>query len=195
MKNDVIDLISALPTGERLVGSAAEFDDACDHVARLLEESFAVFEQGGYSTSIFLAITALEETAKCHIGIFTGGGPDPEKRQKNVFYQHGTKHKMASLPTVAMGTRLRDAVGPERIDAIIELANTGRLIELRESALYFERKNGKITTPRNTTSKTLAREILLFAIEAFDDALVGYTKSSMDISQRTDVIFEKTKSA
>ncbi len=39
--------------------------------------------------------------------------------------------------------------------------------------------------------KKLSRALLLFAIESFDDNLVGYTEYSMNISQKTDEIFEE----
>ena len=45
--------------------------------------------------------------------------------------------------------------------------------------------------PEEEVSKETAREILLFAIEAFDDALVGWTNFSSTVQKKTDELFEE----
>nr|ART37208.1 D358 [uncultured bacterium] len=60
----VSDVLSLFSSPDRLIESVEEFNSACEHVVLLLEEAEGVFQRGGYSTATFLAITAIEETAK-----------------------------------------------------------------------------------------------------------------------------------
>ena len=191
----VSDVLSLFSSSGRLIESVEEFNSACEHVVLLLEEAESVFQRGGYSTATFLAITAIEETAKAHLGAFTGGGPDPESRKNNIFYDHGQKHQMAAMPTVSMGQRLQAAIGEEALVRVLEMSHSKELLGLRESSLYFERRNGTLQSPRTAIEKNLSRSILLYAIEVFDDTLVGFTDYSMKISGRTDEVFSRVASA
>lgn len=191
----VSDVLSLFTSPGRLIESVDEFNSACEHVVLLLEEAESVFQRGGYSTATFLAITAIEETAKAHLGAFTGGGPDPESRNNNIFYDHGKKHRMAAMPTVSMGERLQAAISAEAHVGILEMSKNKDLLGLRESSLYFERQNGALQSPRTVIDKNLSRSILLYAVEVFDDALVGFTDYSMKISDRADGVFSRIASA
>ncbi len=124
----VSDVLSLFTSSGRLIESVDEFNSACEHVILLLEEAEGIFLRGGYSTAMFLAITAIEETAKAHLGAFTGGGPDPESRKKNFFYDHGWKHQMAAMPTVSMGERLQAAIGAEALVRILEMSKNKELL-------------------------------------------------------------------
>ena len=189
------DVLLLFKSNDRLVESVEEFNSACEHIVLLIEEAESVFLNGGYSTSTFLAITAIEETAKANFGPFTGGGPNPESRKNNIFYDHGKKHQLAASATVSMGQRLQAAIGEEALIRILDMSRSKALLNLRESSLYFERRNGKLKSPRNIIDKNLSRSILLYAIEVFDDALVGFTNYSMELSRRTDVVFSRIASA
>jgi AbiV family abortive infection protein len=189
------DILSLFTYPGRLIESVDEFNAACEHVVLLLEEAECVYQRGGYSTAAFLAITAIEETAKAHLGAFTGGGPDPESRKNNFFYDHGKKHQMTAIPTVTMGKRLQAAVSEEALVRILEMSRNKELLGLRESSLYFERRNGALHSPRTAIDKNLSRSILLYAVEVFDDALVGFTDYSMKISDRSDGVFRRVASA
>lgn len=191
----VSEVLSIFSSPGRLIESVDEFNSACDHIVLLLEEAEGVFQRGGYSTSTFLAITAIEETAKAHLGAFTSGGPDPESRKNNIFYDHGKKHQMAAMSTVSMGARLQAAISAEALCRILEMSKNKELLGLRESSLYFERRNGALQSPRTAIDKSLARSVLLYAVEVFDDALVGFTNYSMKISDRTDGVFSRVASA
>jgi hypothetical protein len=77
----------------------------------------------------------------------------------------------------------------------MDLARNGGLVALRESCLYVERKDGRLQTPNDVVSSKLAREMLLFAAEAFDDAVVGFTNKSFDLGVATDEIFARWQAA
>ncbi len=185
------DIISLFCGPGNLIETVEEFNLACEHIVSLLEEAEVVYSRGGYSTSAFLAITAIEEVAKAHLGLFTAGGSDSESRYKNVFYNHAKKHKMAATPTISMGKRLQEAIGEEALSLILEMSRNKKLLDIRESSLYFQRYDGTVKTPRTCIDKDMARSILLYAIEVFDDALAGFTDYSMKTSQRTDLIFSR----
>lgn len=191
----VSDVLSLFTSRGRLIESVDDYNSACEHVVLLLEEAEGVFQRGGYSTATFLAITAMEETVKAHLGAFTGGGPNPECRKNNIFYDHGKKHQIAAMPTVSMGERLQAAISAEVLASILEMSKNKELLGLRESSLYFEKRDGTLQSPRTAIDKNLSRSILLYAVEVFDDGLVGFTDYSMKISDRTDGIFRRVASA
>ena len=192
---EISDVLSLFNSPGRLIESVEEFNSACEHIVLLLEEAESIFRRGGYSTATFLAITVIEETAKAHLGAFTAGGPDPERRKNNIFYDHGKKHQIAAMPTVSMGRRLQAAIGETALARIMEMSHSKELLALRESSLYFERKNGALQSPRTAIDSNLSRSVLLYAVEVFDDALVGFTDYSMKLSQRTDEVFSRVASA
>lgn len=101
------------------------------------------------------------------------------------------KEKVAVLHTVAMGKRLIDSLGKERIEELYRLTYSGGLKRLREDALYWDIKNGRMELPREVVDKTFARDLPLFSLEVFDDRLIGYTDYSMEVSRTTDKLFQE----
>jgi AbiV family abortive infection protein len=142
---------------------------------------------------LFIAITALEETAKVHMGIFRNSS-DPLPRRKDPLYRHHKKHLLALGPTVEMGSRLQKAVGESRMRELVALSHAGDFVDLRESALYIEQSENGLKVPRNAVSFSTARELLLLAVEAFDDALVGMSGQTYVLSEKTDEIFDRWSS-
>lgn len=179
--------------GKNLIRTSDEFNIAMRHAFSLLEEGSLLYLNGGFSTATFLGITALEEIAKIHYGVYTSGSSQENGRNSNHFYKHGSKHRMAAIDTVRMSNRLEDAIGSEAIKKIQKMAMSGDLIKLRERALYFERRGESLETPRVLFDSSSAREILLYSIELFDDALVGMTTCSMKISIEVDRLFDGIK--
>jgi AbiV family abortive infection protein len=185
-------LSAATTTGAPLLTGAGEVDRACDHIAELLREAVVLFRTGS-PRAAFLAITALEETAKVHVGLFRRG--EPIKRSKDPLFKHVAKHTLAAAPTVAMGRRLQSAIGEDRVNALVAAARAGVLVEQREKSLYLESGSQSLRVPSDSISPELSRELILFAIEAFDDALVGYTNHSHEVGQALDALFDETAGA
>ena len=115
----------------------------------------------------------------------------PLKRSKDPLYKHDQKHLLALGPTVAMGSRLQAAIGETRMNELIELGRSGGLVALREAALYVEKKDDELYAPNAAIAASTARELLLLAVEAFDDALVGYSNQSLELRIHTDDVFKK----
>lgn len=185
---------AALAVGQRLGNSSEEFDCICEHIVQLLEDASTLLTTGSHATGTFLSITALEETSKAYIGMYRRGAA-PVNRSKDPLYKHGEKHRLALGPTVAMGSRLQAAIGEIRMHELIALAGSGGFVALREAALYVEQKDGALSIPTTSVPRSTARELLLLAVEAFDDALVGYTSQSIELSARTDKVFERWSDA
>ncbi|MCP5130740.1 MAG: AbiV family abortive infection protein [Pseudomonadales bacterium] len=181
-------LVQANEGGCRLIESVAQFDAAADHIVGLIGDSFALYSAGRFATSAFLSITAIEEIAKVHVGSFSDGAHRDDE-QKNAFRSHQSKLHLAAMPTVAMGSRLNEALGGGEVDRLINSMQKGRLVKKREAALYFEKRGESIIFPSDRISKDDARGLLLLAVEIFDDALVGSTNHSFELSEHTDEIF------
>ena len=96
--------------GERIGKTIEQFNKACEHITQLLQDASALLEAGSHATSAFLSISALEETAKVHMGMYRCSNI-PLKRSKDPLYKHARKHELALGPTVVMGDRLQAALG------------------------------------------------------------------------------------
>lgn len=80
-----------------------------------------------------------------------------------------------------MGERLQKAIGIDNIEKIFELSYNGQLKDMRENAIYCDFDARKIIVPEEQINEEFARQILLFAIESFDDNLVGFSDYSIEI--------------
>jgi AbiV family abortive infection protein len=189
----VFELIRGMArTDENLIQSAEELDKAIDHIVQQIQDSCALYFNGSYPSSVFLSITACEEVAKANIGSFIDG-KHPKKKGHNVFRDHKTKHLMAALPTVPMGQRLEEALGKAELQRVMNMAQNAGFVQVRENALYFQREKGSLVIPSEKVDSKLARSLALFAIEVFDDALVGMTNHSYEMDDITDTLFEQVK--
>lgn len=181
---------AAVSVGKKIGSSKEEFNLACDHIVQLIIDSSVLLTHGSHSTATFLAITALEETSKVHMGMYRRSA-EPVLRRKDPLYRHDKKHLLALGPPIGMGSRLQEAIGEDRMNELMALAHAGKLVSLRESALYVEQTDGVLIVPREAISFSTARELLLLVIEAFDDALVGYTNHTFALCEQTDQIFSQ----
>ena len=94
-------LEQSLQAGPRMVEGFAEIDRACDHILQLLNDATLLFHKGSWPTAAFLAITALEEAAKTHVGMFRrsssnhkrerGNGPNCVLRLANPPCEYGVR--------------------------------------------------------------------------------------------------------
>ena len=71
----------------------------------------------------------------------------------------------------------------------MELASSGGLVSIRESCLYFERRNGELRISSEVISREYSKELLLFALETYDDALIGLTQYSDTVGKKIDELF------
>ena len=184
-------VMSVLERGSNFsIDSSEDFNRCFDHVMGLLKDAALLFKSGSYATSAFMSIAAIEESGKSELSLYTRQEPE-NKLRNDPLRDHKKKETAAVMHAVAMGGRLVDALGDKRIEELCELAYSGELKRLREDALYWDIKNGRIELPEDVVDRALARDLLLFSIEVFDDRLVGYTHYSIEASRTTDELFQE----
>lgn len=164
-----------------------DFNKCVDHIIQLVKDSFKLFQMKSFSTSLFLSIAVIEEVGKIHVGLFT---TRKNEVKKDPLRDHKRKQIMGSNYTISMGERLVNAIGMKRLEEIYSMSYSGQLKDLREKAIYCDYEDGSLMIPHECIDKQFSKDILLFAIESFDDNLVGYTKYSIERSKITDEIFE-----
>jgi AbiV family abortive infection protein len=174
----------AIAAGEGLSGQNVVhlFDTAANHVAVLLGDAVETFRRSSYGTSVFLSITAMEETAKAEILGFRVQRSD-KKGGRDPLRDHGQKHIIAVRPTTFMG-RLPSILGEEVCARLQSEAESGGFIELREKALYVHAGTDGITSPFDAITRPRAKEILLLALECADDIVVGSTNRSFELGNQ-----------
>jgi AbiV family abortive infection protein len=190
--NGLLAVEAALAFGGRFFDKSEDFDAAIDHVGQLLSDAVALFERGSAGSALFLAITAMEETAKAHVGSFRRDKPPPASKGRDPFRDHREKHRMAILPTVFISERLVTALGKKRADALHEEAQKHGFVELREAGLYCAWAASGFKSPKKAISNRNAWDYLILAIEAADDGLVGYTSRSYELGVEWDRLFQAT---
>jgi AbiV family abortive infection protein len=126
----------------------ADFNRACDHVERLLNDSYILYNHESYGSSVFLAITAIEEVAKIHFGLYRNNeGAENVPGHQDSLFNHREKHRLGLLPTVLMGSRLLEAVDETSLLQVLDKTKQGKLVALRESSIYAENRDSKFKIP------------------------------------------------
>jgi len=167
-----------------------EFDSACDHVIQLLRDSHNLFNLGSFATSLFLAITALEEKTKIEVSFFRSReSSDAINRKVDPLFSHKQKHAIALPEVLLIGGRLEKVIGEKRVRDFLNMAEKGGFVTLRESALYIDRGNTGLKLPESEIDKATARAVLLLAIEAANDSFTGGTDHSWEIGNELDSMF------
>lgn len=111
--------------------------------------------------------------------------------KKDKLRDHKSKEIAGTSYTICIGERIKNAIPTEKLTELFELAYSGKLKDLREQSIYCESKNGGIITPKDIIGQEFSKNVLLFAIESFDDNLVGYTSHSIEVSKKTDFLFDE----
>lgn len=177
-------------------GKKEEFNRGCDHVYGLLTDSHQLYRSGSFATSVFLSVTAIEEIAKLDIAVYRNEQrTTPSKgRRDDSLFNHKAKHLIALQETIAIGTRLPKAIGEPRVRELLNMAKSGKLLQLREAALYTDNLDGLFTCPVDRIKKQTARDILLLALEVWDDRLVGTTNYTYQLDAKLTPLFDEIAS-
>ena len=175
-------------TSNFYISSNEELNKCLDHVVQLLSDSYVLYINNSYTSSSFLAISVLEEVGKIQMGIFIKGSDSYVRKDK--LRDHKSKQIVGASHTICIGERIKNSISNENLEKIFKFIYSGELKDLREKAIYCDRKNNNIVTPKDLITQELARNLLLFAIESFDDNLLGWTDYSIELSKKTDLFFE-----
>lgn len=172
------------------VRGTKEMNRCADHIVALLMGAGLLYEKEYYPSSAALSVAAMEEIGKTEMAYFCSILEIGKKgARRDPLLDHKTKQIAAAAHTVGMDQRLIDAIGEDSIEKIYAMAHDGSLKSLRENALYWNSANGSLTIPEDVVNRSMARGILLFTIETFEDRLVGLTQHITDISTKTDDLF------
>ena len=183
-------VVKALSTESNFKVNIEDFDSCIDHVIHLIDDAVLLYKNGSYSTVTFLAITIIEEVAKIHIGLFSKTPKNGKVRtSKDALHSHNKKQIMGANYTICIGSRLQKNIGKQQMEHIFNIAYENKMSQYRESALYCDYKDGKMHIPTEVINQELSRSFLLFAIESFDDNLVGWDDYSIERSKHTDELF------
>ncbi|GER09472.1 AbiV family abortive infection protein [Variovorax boronicumulans] len=187
--------VAATETGAVLFSgsdTSTQFDRGCDHVCALLRDAYTLFTAGSFPTAVFLSITAIEEIAKLEIAAFRQPGltVPAKRRSDDHLYSHKLKHAIALQEVIAIGTRLPAAIGEARVRELLDMSESGGLVALRESSLYAENVDGQFLCPHDRIDRALAREMLLLALEVWDDRLVGLSNHTYALDGELVAMFE-----
>ena len=170
------------------ISSTEQLNKCLDHVVQLISDAYVLYINNSYTSSSFLAISVLEEVGKIQMGIFIKGSDSYMRKDK--LRDHKSKQIVGASYTICIGERIKNSISNENLEKIFKFIYSGELKALREKAIYCDRKNNNIVTPKDLITQELARNLLLFAIESFDDNLVGWTNYSIELSKKTDLFFE-----
>ena len=78
---------------------------------------------------------------------------------------------------------------------LLNMAETGELIGMREASLYTDIVDGQFITPNERFSKNDARDILLLALEVWDDRLVGLTNHTYELDEKMMEMFTRVENS
>ena len=172
------------PKEKFLIKTTDEFNRCVDHIYDLLKSGYTLYREGIYSSSNLFSIAAIEEIVKVYNAIFSKDvdGYAGKGMGKKIF---GPDYYLW------MDDRLTDAVEEEDLKEIFDLYNSGALKDLKNDSLYCERRSDAILLPADHIDDKFARNMLLFAIQAYEDNLAGFSLYAIEISKKTDKLFEE----
>jgi hypothetical protein len=99
--------------------------------------------------------------------------------------------KRVYLTWTGFPDRIVRALGQDRADALRQEAQSTGFTTVREAGLYCARTPPGFVSPNTAVPALRAWELVVLAIEAADDALVGTTNHSFDVGKRLDELFAR----
>ena len=186
---ELVELLQS-PSNDRtpLVQGAEKFDRICEHILSLLGEAVLLHRSGSHARAAFIAITALEETGKAVLGLHIAH-PSSSTARGGALRSHPTKQLLGAGPLpLQLRSRLVQMLGSTDAERVLSMAWSGGLVQVREGAAYFDVEEGELSVPEDAVSADLARCILVFALDSFDDAIVGYTNESYRIGRAAEAL-------
>lgn len=171
------------------INSSEELNQCVEHIFNLIRDAYVLYINNSVASSAFFSIAAIEEVGKVHMGMYVSHTDEFVKKDK--LRDHKTKQIIGANYTISMSERIPQAIGKDELQKIYSIIYSGELKNKREASIYCDRKGEKIVIPNEAINKNFSRNLLLFAIEVFDDNLIGYTEYTFDIANQADTIFER----
>lgn len=166
-----------------VIKTTDELNKCVDHIYNLLNSGFILYDRGIYSSSNFFSIAAIEEIVKVYNALFSKDvdGYSGNGMGKKIF---GPDYYLW------MDDRLTDAVEEADLKETFDSYNSGSLVNLKNNSVYCQRRSDVMSLPADIVDQKCARNMLLFAIQAYEDNIAGYSLYAINISKKTDKLFE-----
>ncbi len=145
------------------------------HVKSTWIKSKTFYEDGDYPLSVFLSILTIEETAKLNFAwmdIFRKDADNNIKPSK-FFANHKSKLFIGVMSGCLVNARMDRILGIDFINKMIELAESNQLMNLRNSSLYIDYKDGEIFLPNQVIDKELSEKLCVLSGEIMAE-VVGF---------------------
>lgn len=169
---ELVNAQAVIPKSAGPAGRAQAFTSLSEHIRLLVEDSVLLFEAGRFSTSLFLAIVAIEEIGKIAVariqavvGVPGPELPGPTSKTKKSLRSHVHKHYLAACAGAVINSRLDRILGTDRVIAFLECVESGKLEGLRQNALYYEMRGDEQHLPAQAVKVYDAREHVVLASE------------------------------
>src|SRR5687767_5720999 len=100
---------------------------------QLLRDSALLYDAGSFGTSVFVAITALEEKTKIEVTMHRATDATAAVHRRNdALFNHREKHAISLQEVLLIGGRLEDAIGADLVRRLFKNVEDGQLVRLRE---------------------------------------------------------------
>ncbi len=166
------------------------------HAEHLWQDAGLLFEQGSYSTALYLSIACIEEIGKIGAERFrlainearrsqsAGDTPpttqkQPRAKHKGPAYSHPKKHLLAAGGGALINSRLDRILGINAVVAFLENVEQGHVERLRQSCLYAEVMDGTLHIPERAVSREQALFYVVLAGELLAEIL-GFAPSEFE---------------
>lgn len=171
------------------INSTEQLDRCIEHILSLISDAYVLYSNNSFASATFISIAIIEEVGKIHMGMYMKKSDSYVKKDK--LRDHKSKQIVGANYTICMSDRINRTIPIHKFEELFQMAYCGKLKNLREKAIYCELENSQVVIPTDIISQEFSKNILLFAIESFDDNLVGYTSYSIEVSKQTDILFDK----
>ncbi|MEE8365685.1 MAG: AbiV family abortive infection protein [Gammaproteobacteria bacterium] len=132
------------------------------HAEYLWDDAVRLLRQESYASSVFFAIVCLEEIGKLSIARRQidvnederlDGPASVKPPKRSPLYSHPKKHQLAAFSGFAVNSRADRVLGLNNIITLLELAESGKLEDIRQNCIYSRTKKGAIVLPLTSRKK------------------------------------------
>lgn len=173
--------------------SSGEFQLAIEYIISLLKDSFLLLSNGSYTTSILLALLAIEECARAEQGLFTKDGKPLEMDSKGRMIINEKDGKYISLIEFQIAYKLKKSIGEERVDEILKGVCTGKFKNFLKDGIWLKRNQNGLLLPKDSFSMKEANELLLTAIVICEGRLIGIAGEPEHYGESLDYLYKATE--
>lgn len=147
---------------DSLSDDCKEFWYLMRHAEFLWDDAVHLLRRDSYPSAIFFSIVTLEELGKLSVARFQIAMNEAKRSspacaavqpRKTPLYSHHKKHQLAAFSGFAVNSRADRILGLENIEALLDLAETGKLENIRQNCIYSKPEQGMVTLLRTSKNR------------------------------------------